>query len=257
MLRNTFCHIPGIGKDSERRLWESGCETWEDVLGGRPVSLGSASRELVLRQVEASEKALSEGHHQFFATGLGRNLSWRAWPEFGHSTCYLDIETDGGKGGSAVTMIGIYDEEGFKCLVKGDNLGNFPDLISHYSMVVTFYGSMFDVPMLEKCFHGLRMDQIHLDLCFALKDLGFKGGLKKIERQLGIVRPDEVEGLDGYEAIRLWRAHLAGSPTALETLIAYNREDVANLPALAQVAYDGLRRESLFDTIRASRSELA
>lgn len=243
MLDQTFCHIPGIGRDTERRLWSDGCADWDTLLQNpREFQYGNAALETVIRMVNESQEALHNKHHQYFATKLGRSESWRAWPHFQDACAYLDIETDGGNHGDSVTMVGVYDGQKFHCLIKDDNLDTFRDFITHFSMIVSFFGSVFDLPMLTKRFKGLEFDQIHLDLCFTLKDLGYRGGLKKIEKQLGISRVAEVDGLGGMDAIRLWRAHQAGSPSALKTLIEYNREDVENLPNLAQVAYDGMSR---------------
>jgi uncharacterized protein YprB with RNaseH-like and TPR domain len=243
VLTQTFCHIPGIGRDTERRLWSEGCHDWDCLLqNSRDFSYGNASYDTVIRMVNESQEALANKNHQYFASKLGRSEAWRAWPHFQDACAYLDIETDGSNHGEAVTMVGIYDGSKFRCLIKNADLEDFRDYVTHFSMIVTFFGSVFDLPMLCKRFKGLEFDHIHLDLCFTLKDLGYKGGLKKIEKQLGINRVAEVEGLGGMDAIRLWRAHQAGSPSALKTLIEYNREDVENLPKLAQVAYDGMSR---------------
>lgn len=235
MLRRTFCHIPGIGLETERRLWGEGCHDWDCLLAEpEKFSYGSAARDHVVASILAAREALESGNHQYFRKNLAAAEAWRAWPDFRHSCVYLDIETDGGRTGDAVTMVGLYDGREFRCLIAGEELGSFLDVISQYSMVVTFFGTVFDLPMLEKRFRGFRFDQIHLDLCFALKRLGYRGGLKKIEKQLGISRVDEVDELNGLDAIRLWRNHCRGCPTSLSQLVAYNREDVINLERLAE-----------------------
>lgn len=236
MLRRTFIHIPGIGKTTERSLWKQGCHDWAAFLSDeRTYSTGSADRAEVRRFVERSENALADGEHQFFARHLGLRESWRAYSEFQHSCVYLDIETDG----TSVTTIGMYDGSQFICLLKGDNLENFRDVISGYSMIVTFCGGTFDLPILQKSFRGLLLDQIHVDLCPLLRKVGFRGGLKKIEKDLGILRPPEVEGLSGFDAVILWRRYYGlRDEKALERLIAYNREDCVNLEKLAEIAIE-------------------
>ena len=191
-----------------------------------------------------SRDALALGKHQYFQQTLGLAESWRAWPEFRESCVYLDIETDGGNSGQSVTTIGLYDGKEFVALVKGNDIERFRDLISHYSMIVTFFGAGFDLPVLQKRFRGLVFDQLHLDLCPTMKRLGYRGGLKSIERQVGINRGYETAGLSGRDAIRLWREYERGREESLETLIAYNREDVVNLEILAQIAYDGMVRHA-------------
>jgi uncharacterized protein YprB with RNaseH-like and TPR domain len=71
-----------------------------------------------------------------------------------------------------------------------------------------------------------------------LRRLGYKGGLKNVEAQLGIERLPETQGLDGRDAIRLWwQWRDYGSERALELLLSYNREDVVNLLPLLEFAY--------------------
>lgn len=248
MLERTFLHIPGVGAHTERALWSSGCHSWSDLASGIDrYSLGTAAKDDVSRHLDVSQKAFEEGQHQYFARSLGMSEAWRAWPDFRDRCVYLDIETDGGRSGSAITTIGLYDKDGFTGLVRDVDLGNFPDIISQYSMIVTFFGAGFDLPMLQKRFGTVRFDQIHLDLCPTLRKLGLKGGLKSIEKQVGLARGDDTGGLTGLDAIRLWRQHQRGHKTALQTLIAYNREDVVNLETLAEYAYTRLKAAS-FDS---------
>jgi uncharacterized protein YprB with RNaseH-like and TPR domain len=147
--------------------------------------------------------------------------------------------------GDAITLVGLYDGVEFTYLQKDEDLGNFLDILSRYSMIVTFFGTGFDLPMLQRAFPTLHYDQIHLDLCYALRRVGLKGGLKSIEQQLGIARSDDTTGLSGRDAITLWRLFQRGDESALQTLIAYNREDVVNLEILAGIAFERLKEHTL------------
>lgn len=241
MLRRTFIHVPRIGKTTERSLWKQGCSDWNTYLSGS-FSTGHADRGEVRAFIQESKARLGAGEHQFFARNLGTRESWRAYDEFKDSCVYLDIETDG----SGVTMIGLYDGGQFSCLVKGENLENFRDEISRYSMIVTFCGGMFDLPMLHKAFRGIDLDQIHIDLAPLLRKLGFRGGLKRIEKEFGIKRPEAVEGLTGFDAVVLWRRYFGlRDDRALERLIAYNREDCVNLRPLAEAAFERMQAVTL------------
>ncbi len=246
MLESTFCHIPGVGPITEQALWRQGCLSWQTFLR-TPDSFttGGVERAYFTSIVKRSVDSLKKHDHTFFAQALGAKEAWRAWPEFRNRVVYLDIETDGGQSGSSVTMVGLYDGADFRCLVKGEDLDEFPEVISRYGMIVTFFGTGFDLPMLRRAFRGLEFDQIHLDLCHTLKRVGYRGGLKKIEKQLGIARGEETDGLSGWDAVRLWREHLEGKDKSLQTLIDYNREDVVNLETLAQIAFDKLRNTAL------------
>jgi uncharacterized protein YprB with RNaseH-like and TPR domain len=194
--------------------------------------------ESVLR---GSVGALDQLDGKFFADAFNECDLWRVWPDFRPKTVYLDIETDGGQSPDSITMVGLYDGDQFTCLVKGQDLDQYPEVIAQYQMVVTFYGSGFDLPVLRRAFPHAAVPRLHLDLCHTLKRLGFKGGLKKIEKQLGLDRGQELDGLTGWDAVRLWREYQRGRDESLERLIAYNREDVVNLEHLAQVAFDRSR----------------
>jgi uncharacterized protein len=197
----------------------------------------------VREELGRSRRSLEDGEHQYFQKMLGQSEAWRAYPEFKGRCVFLDIETDGGQSGSSITTIGLWDGREFRCLLKDQDAGNFADIISHYSMIVTFFGTGFDLPVLQRAFRNLRLDQIHLDLCPMLRKLGYKGGLKRIEKEFGIQRSPETEGLTGLDAVRLWRRYRAlGDERSLDRLIAYNREDCVNLEALADRAYEKLKQ---------------
>lgn len=247
MLESTFVHIPGLGTETEKSLWADGCRTWRDLTDGIDrYSVGQAEKVVVKRTLDKSYKSLEKRDGSFFKRGLGLKDAWRAYPEFRDSCLYLDIETDGGTSGASITTIGMFDGVEFRCLIKGQNLQEFPEIASGYGMIVSFYGANFDLPMLEKRFPGHRFNQIHLDLCPTLRQIGIAGGLKRIEKQLGISRGEDTDGMGGLDAIRLWRRYTTlGDDQALETLIAYNREDVVNLEYLAGYAYTHLKKRTV------------
>lgn len=247
MIERTFRHLDGLGSHSERALWKQGCLCWKDFLDEPDkYSPGSIGRDGLRQGIDHSLQALAEGDYQFFAQGLTERDHWRCWEAFKEKVLYLDIETDGGQSGNAITVIGMADSSGFFCLTKDEGLGAFPDILSRYSMIVTFWGSGFDLPMLNKAFPGLHRDQLHLDLCYAFRGVGMRGGLKSIEKQLGLARSDETDGLTGRDAITLWnRYERYGDQKAKDTLIAYNKEDVVNMEVLAQIAFDRLTRHTL------------
>lgn len=236
-----------MGSHSEKSLWGQGCLTWDDFLAEpAKFSPGSIGIDGLRQGIEQSQEALQNGSYQLFAKGLSERDHWRCWDAYRDQTLYLDIETDGGSSGNAITVIGMADSNGFFFLTKDEGLGAFPDILSRYAMVVTFWGSGFDLPMLNKAFPGLHRDQLHLDLCYAFRGLGMRGGLKSIEKQLGLARSEETDGLTGRDAITLWnKFERQGNTKAKEILIAYNKEDVVNMETLAQIAFDRLTRHTL------------
>ena len=95
-------------------------------------------------------------------------------------------------------------------------------------------------------FSSARLDQAHIDLRFVLASLGHRGGLKAIERRLGLSRDASIEGVDGFEAVYLWRRAERGDRAALEKLLLYNLTDVVNLVELAETAVAAKRRATAF-----------
>ena len=90
------------------------------------------------------------------------------------------------------------------------------------------------------------MFHAHIDLRYLLKSLGYSGGLKGCERALGFSRPG-LEDVDGYFAVLLWKDYeKTGKKAALETLLAYNVEDVLTLERLLVLAYNHKLGETPF-----------
>ena len=96
--------------------------------------------------------------------------------------------------------------------------------------------SQFDVPFLRAHFPGARLDQAHIDLRFVLRSLGYRGGLKVIERNMGIARDAAIQGVDGFEAVELWHRWRRGDRASLVKLALYNLTDVVNMVELVQIA---------------------
>jgi uncharacterized protein YprB with RNaseH-like and TPR domain len=129
--------------------------------------------------------------------------------------------------------------------VADHNMWLVNDALKGYDVVCTFAGASFDLPVLRREFPNMYLPPVHIDLKGPLKQLGYSGGLKRIERRLEIARPPEVQGLGGYDAVRLWAEHQAGDPAALPTLLTYNACDVLNLLPLLKLATRELRARAL------------
>ncbi|MGD9495676.1 MAG: ribonuclease H-like domain-containing protein [Armatimonadota bacterium] len=244
MLEHTFIHLPGVGPTTERRLWAQGITTWADALDARACPLGFSNGRwsMSCRTLEESVRSLQRGDYRHFARSLASPEHWRAWPDFRRRAACLDIETTGCASSDMITVIGLYDGVRTYSLIAGDNLDQFPELVSRYALLVTFNGSSFDLPFLRRRFPGLVLDQIHIDLMHVLRRLGLRGGLKAIERAAGIARDEDIAHLDGWDAVRLWREFRRGRQASLDLLVRYNAADIGNLERLAELAYAGLRQ---------------
>jgi len=233
-------HVPGIGPATERRLWTEGILSWEEYFASRGYrSLSPALCQNLDQHLEESVNALAIGHARHFESLLPAGEMWRLYPEFSKSVAFLDIETTGLYSGTdEITVIGLFDGENTKVFIKGVNLADFVEEIGKYALIVTFNGKQFDVPFIRRVFGDLPPHQAHIDLRYPLRKLGYTGGLKAIEVQLGLEREGALKGMDGFMAVLLWKEYERGNQGALDTLIRYNLEDVVNLQHLAAVAYN-------------------
>ena len=238
MLNNTFCHIPGIGLRSELRLWERGARTWDDVFE-LALPFRGAKRRAFEDHLYQSQEALREFDGRFFLDTIPESEDWRLFPEFRTRVAYLDIETTGlgPTFGDHITTIALYNGNVVKYYIHGENLQEFRDDIYNYDLLVTYNGKCFDIPFIENYFL-ITLPQAHIDLRFLLANLGYKGGLKGVERAFGLDR-GELDGVDGYFAVLLWQEWIhKGTRSALETLLAYNIQDTTSLEKLMIHAYN-------------------
>lgn len=236
MLTACFLHLPGIGRSLEKSLHEAGISSWDMALGHPSLPFTPDLAAEFVRGLHESQRRLEAGDALWFSERLSAAEQWRLFPHFRHSVAYMDIETTGLAWPQAeITTISVYDGENLRVYVNGRNLEDFLTDIKEYSLLVTWNGRMFDVPFINRAMR-VELKMAHLDLYPVFRAMGISGGLKKVEKQLGLDR-EELDGVDGYTAVQLWREYTrAGNPAALETLLAYNAEDVFSLEYLSHYA---------------------
>lgn len=238
MLESCFIHLPGVGPAFDAKLRKAGIETWEDALS-KPLPCGCERGGQLLAAIAESRERLASGDAAWFSRQLPPREQWRLFPHFRHSAAYVDIETTGlSWNESHITTIALFDGSSVRTYVYGDNLEAFADDILAYSLLVTWNGRGFDAPILRRALH-IPLDQGdmgHLDLLPVFRALDLRGGLKAVEKKLGLDR-EELDGVDGWAAVRLWAEYeRSGDPAALDTLLAYNVADVLSLEVLAEYA---------------------
>jgi uncharacterized protein YprB with RNaseH-like and TPR domain len=246
MLKNTFLHVSGLGIKSEQRIWSSGIHSWDRLLRENLKCFSLKRTDTLRRSIEGSKEHLSRGNPNYFGNLLPSNQFWRFFPDFRESTAYLDIEITGlGFWSNTITTIALYDGKSVFTYVQGQNLDDFKKDIKRFKVLVTYNGRWFDVPFIERYF-DIKLNQVHIDLRYLLRSLGYAGGLKGCERKAGIDR-EELDGLDGYSAVLLWNDYQRNkNPKSLETLLAYNIQDVVNLENLMVLSYNLKLKETPF-----------
>ncbi|RQH03129.1 ribonuclease H-like domain-containing protein [Natrarchaeobius oligotrophus] len=239
-IENSFIPVRGVGEATERRLWTEGITHWDEFDGS---VVGDTLADRIERFIEEGRTHLERGDVSVFAERLPAASRWRLYENVRDDACFLDIETTGlDATRNDVTTVTLHRGGETKTFVNGDDLTveRLETELERSALLVTFNGRRFDVPFLETCY-DLDVTVPHLDLMYPCKKLGLGGGLKAIERELGIDRglPD----LSGRDAVRLWHQYERGDDDALETLIEYNRADTTNMEPLLETVTEQLHEQ--------------
>ncbi len=225
MIDHSFIFLEGIGSKTEEKLWKNGIRTWDDFLRSSSIPGITLRRKAYYdQQLLQAKEALYQQNMGFFFSCLPQREMWRLYQYFRDGCCFFDVEVDGhGK----IIVLTLFDRFQSKTLVKGMGLERevIEKELQKYTLLVTYNGSAFDIPHIKKEFH-LELSLPHIDLKPLCQRLGLRGGLKEIERQLGINRPSHLHG----HPVDLWKAFWAsGDREWLELLVQYNEEDAVNL----------------------------
>lgn len=236
MLQHTFQHLSGITQRREQELWARGVLHWRElvaVLQPQP-SLFDSGRDVgatdVARAIEASFKALASKDVAFFEKHLDRREHYRICLAFPAETLFLDIETTGlSRYYDHITVIGwsLGSEYGF--FVKSQDDSGLRSALARAKAVVTFNGTLFDLPFVKHELPAYELPSVQVDLRFLGKRVGLTGGQKDIERQLGVARELELKDLAGESAPILWSEYTRGNLDALRLLLEYNAADIGGM----------------------------
>ncbi len=239
-IENSFIPVKGVGSKTELQLWKSGVTHW-DAFHRDAVGRKTGSR--IEAFIEQASDRLDAGDARYFGQVFPTQSHWRLYENFKDEACYLDIETTGlSQDYHEVTVVSLHQAGQTTTLVRGIDLTGerLNGMLEDASLLVTFNGKQFDVPFLEAAY-DIELNLPHIDLRYPCQRLGLVGGLKHIEATLGIDR--EEPDVDGYEAVRLWRAYERGDEEALDTLVRYNRDDTVNMEDLMEHVTNELHRE--------------
>lgn len=258
MLRYSYAHIKGISKKTEQQLYEQGATTWDKTLENLDsYSVSSSVKTILEKELPKSIRLFEQKNYRYFLYHLPQELYYRVYPYLLDKVVFIDIETTGfNVQNSHITVVGCYDGREPKVFLFGENEEEFIDYIRKFSLVVTFNGKLFDIPFLEKYF-GIDIIAFHIDLRYVLADLGYKGGLKKIEATLGLGRASDVCDVNGYTAVLLWQYYReTGDRRAFDTLIHYNLLDTVNLEPLLRFAYNKYAAKHNFNDLKLHNKKL-
>jgi uncharacterized protein len=234
-IERTFQLIKGVGDFREKSLWAEKIFTWNDFLlaqSKRTVMSKRLDRDLALA-IEVAKSSLEQRDLSALAAMLSPKHAYRLYSAFSERAAFFDIEADGD---DTPTVIGVMDSGGVATFRRGHSLAVAPQRLQQSQIWVSFNGSVYDVPALQKHFkEAFTKPLLHIDIRFLLKHAHLKGGLKSVERELGLHRPPHVQGINGLQAIALWRHYNATKDLkALRILTEYNLYDVINLRTILE-----------------------
>lgn len=232
LLRRSFLHLPGINASGEERLWAEGISDWKDLLRRTPVQLDLYRKRGTALQsaVEASEEALANRDIEYFASRLPKREFFRIAASFPERCAFLDIESTGlSPYYDHVTLVGWSVGSTYTVLVEPSQIEQLERDLHGRCIVVTFNGSLFDLPFLAKRFGADWSGLFHVDLRYLAKRAGLTGGQKKIEVEIGLNREGSLKGIAGPEAVALWFDYKEGDLNALRELVRYNHADIEGM----------------------------
>ena len=244
MIRQSFIFLPRISEQKERNIWQQGILSWNHFLETKEIDgISSRAKGFYDLQLLRAKEELAKDNALHFYEKMPNVEAWRLYEYFKDDCCFLDIETVGY--GGYITVIGLFDGVETKIMVKDINLNMkiLREELAKYKMLVTFNGSSFDIPCINKYYPNSVPKVAHIDLRHACRKISLVGGLKSIEEQVGIKRPDHLKAIGGDQAIKLWRAYKAsGDKEYLDLLVQYNEEDIMNLKPLMEHVYSKLKQ---------------
>lgn len=232
MLRLTFQHLRGTSAKKERELWAQGVHDWDALesrlqpqadLFGMPI----ATEDGRVKELRESRTALDRRDVRYFADRLDRQEHYRIALGFPSDVIFLDIETTGlSRYYDIITVIGwcLGEEKDF--YVRGGDIEPLRQALARAKVVITFNGSLFDLPFIQHEYPDLQLPAVHVDLRFFARRVGLTGGQKEIERVLGFSRENSVVEVGGEMAPVLWNAYTRGDTDALKRLLRYNAADL-------------------------------
>jgi uncharacterized protein YprB with RNaseH-like and TPR domain len=207
-------------------LHAAGVRTWPDVLARSP-KIPKPYRRSLLAECCRCLAALEAGNVRYFVDRFASEDQWRILAHFVDEASFFDIETTGLEYGASITVIVCWHRGRLLTFVEHENLDEFLEFIDEATLLVSFNGSSFDVPRVLDTFHIAELPCPHIDLRWSCYHRGLRGPLKEISRQLGIMRPVDLQTADGAVAVELWeRWTISGDRAARDYLVRYCAADV-------------------------------
>ena len=258
MITNSFIFLDRVGDKIERKIWTNKIYDWENFLKAKSIVGLSKHRKLYYdRKILEARKELFNFNSSYFLDILPQSEMWRLYDFFKEDAIFLDIETTGlSKNYDDITVFGLYDGLNTKIMIQGVNLDYnlLKKELEKYKLIVTFNGASFDLPFIEKRYPGLLPKIPNFDVRCITSRLGLNGGLKNIEKNLGIKRNEIIGNFYGGDALTLWKMYRATRDEHyINLLVEYNEFDIINLKIVAEKCVRMMKEKILLNIAHTTK----
>jgi len=237
MIKNSFIFLPSISSNKENKLWMLNIKTWDDFISLKRINgISAEKKEIYDKKIIEAKNELINDEMKLFMKFPSKE-TWRLYNYLKDEALFLDIEI--GRNPKDIILIGMYDGINTKVMVKNYNMDKniFLNELKKYKLLVTYNGKSFDAPAIEKYF-GIKLNLPHIDLKYCCSKLKIGNGLKNVELNLNLKRPQNLYG----KPYDVYKAFLApGDREYLDFLIKYNEEDIVNLKPIMEYCFNNLK----------------
>ncbi len=233
LLEQSLCLLKGISPEAEIRLRHVGITSCRQLSENADLYFSPNHANRIRESFNEWTLARSCGLVDWEISHLPSGHRVRALFDYWADALFYDIETDGTNSTSCITCISTIHNGEACSFWRGHNLTDFLGEWAKAKILVSFNGKRFDTPIVCRAF-GLTSIPAQIDLMDEAAHYGYRGGLKKIEQQIGFSRKNSI-CIDGQTAICFWNDYVKRqSNDSLESLLLYNQEDVLSLVVLAK-----------------------
>lgn len=199
----------------------------------KQLQLFGAEQDDIVWKIEQYRNLLESRDYCKLAAVVEPADGYRVALQYPKDTIFLDIETTGlSRYYDQITLIGWLRDKQYGVYVRGGDLEPLLQTLATAAVVVTYNGTLFDLPFVKKELPQAQLPPFHVDLRFLAKREGLAGGQKSIEQEIGVSRAGEVSEVDGELAPVLWARYRRGDLVAIRKLLRYNHADVHGLTAI-------------------------
>ena len=106
MIKSSFCFLPRVSLEFERKIWTQGIRNWNDFVRCEKIpGISSKRKNKFDKLIKDAHTNLHSNNSTYFFNCLKSTEMWRLWDYFKDECCYIDIER--GSRYDDIILIGI------------------------------------------------------------------------------------------------------------------------------------------------------